>query len=91
MSTSGHHLQADQKRRILQKMGAGYFKALNDSDFSDPDEILVVKANRRIEDNSTDDFLEGDNRAQSRSPTFYDAGFQVKYIPFSKGSLWHGS
>jgi len=43
VSTSGNHLETDKKRRILRKMGPGYFKALNDSDFSDPDEILVVK------------------------------------------------
>ena len=60
-------------------MGAGYFKALNDSDFSDPDEILVVKGNRRIDDASTDEFLTGDDRAESRSPTLYDAGFQVRF------------
>jgi hypothetical protein len=58
-------------------MGAGYFKALNDSDFSDPDEILVVKSNRKVDDNSTDDFLTGDG-TESRSPTYYDAGFQVE-------------
>ena len=76
VSTSGNHLQTDKKRRILRKMGAGYFKALNDSDFSDPDEILVVKSNRKIDENSIDDFLTGDD-GESRSPTLYDAGFQV--------------
>ena len=67
---------SDHKRRILKKTGPGYFKALNDSDFSDPDEILVVKGSRKIDENSVDDFLTVDDQ-ESRSPTLYDAGFQV--------------
>lgn len=66
----------EKKRRILKKTGPGYFKALNDSDFSDPDEILVVKGSRKIDENSVDDFLTVDDQ-ESRSPTLYDAGFQV--------------
>ena len=81
-ATSGNNLQTDKKLRMLRKMGPGYFKALNDSDFSDPDEILVVKGNRKVmagDDNSGDDFMTVDDR-ESRSPTLYDAGFQVNTV-----------
>jgi hypothetical protein len=69
-------LLAEKKQRILRRMGPGYFKALNDSDFSDPDEILVVKSGQKADDNSIDDFMTTDDR-ETRSPTLYDAGLQV--------------